>query len=132
MSRVISAPIDINANDLICQIAGAGTRENFNESYFDGSEGRFFLAKQKEYYQLVAIIKQKIMPQQQKYIMDLQAYLELQIKLLEVQEVLQELENGLQLLQIQEDQGEIELIMNAVKQQQEINKINKKLINKKF
>ena len=45
MSRVISAPIDINANDLICQIAGAGTRENFNESYFDGSEGRFISCK---------------------------------------------------------------------------------------
>ena len=39
--RIIDAPIDINANDLICQVAGGGTRENFSETYFDGSEGRF-------------------------------------------------------------------------------------------
>ena len=41
MSRVISAPIDINAYDLISQVAGAAPIENFNETYFDDSQGRF-------------------------------------------------------------------------------------------
>ena len=41
MSRIIDAPIDINANDLIGQVAGGGSRENFNETYFDGNNGRF-------------------------------------------------------------------------------------------
>ena len=45
MSRVIDAPINIDSNDLICQIAGGGTRDNFKENYFDGSEGRFISCK---------------------------------------------------------------------------------------
>ena len=45
MSRVISAPININAYDLISQVAGAAPIENFNETYFDGSEGRFISCK---------------------------------------------------------------------------------------
>ena len=41
MSRTIDAPIDVDASDLISQVSGSGCRENFNETYFDGDNGRF-------------------------------------------------------------------------------------------
>ena len=45
MSRIIEAPIDVNVSDLISQISGSGCWENYNETYFDGNNGRFISCK---------------------------------------------------------------------------------------
>ena len=47
MSKILEEPIDINSNDLISQIAGNGIRDQYNEYYFDGNDGRFITCKTK-------------------------------------------------------------------------------------
>ena len=49
MSRVISAPIDINAYDLISQIAGAAPIENFLKLILMAHKADLFLVEPEDY-----------------------------------------------------------------------------------